>query len=565
MATRTRHLPRNAQQSAIANREAGSQIRDYLEGLLDINYWELSQEEADAITSSQNPYISYDEFAAKLKKQGKSKGAIYIASRIRSGANPDLYELTNDWFAHRNIKKALSVEQLREIGASAGDLRRLGIKWAWEAQRFYDLYREVMVKSRVWASSCQINQHRVKAIAFTPNYNRLPQWVREGLMKAPDSAQIGGDRIGNIWRLIPCVKAWKWAQFPKGVAERVGKMSPRMRMLAAIAWQYRDTWVEDRHLSQGEQVKSFWLMLQALESNTLLEQCEWGLKLGRYSFSWGAKRWATFLSESLSLPYGVIELPKEVTIEAIQEAIIQYASPAIACQTLFGVSGKATIKAFQNSDRDRWNWAKAIAYGDADAVQKILNLGECVSYQPDAINFLKSLPMQSRIRLLQATTFKYRGQINPISDDHVRDTGYLWSNIQNKPELGRIRCWFSVHETLAAAYVAELPDEALPIPQGWEKVNGLCAVDRSWELEFPRRVATLKYYGQALRNCVGGYGNAIKSGRSVIFVVREQGVLTHCVEISDGYVRQFYRSGNSEPDYTVKESVIKALEQAKLL
>jgi hypothetical protein len=167
---------------------------------------------------------TYEEFVAKLQNQGKSRGAIYIASRIRSGASPDLYQLTHDWFAHRNIKGALSPEQLREIGASVGDLRRLGIKWAVEAQRFYSLYREVMDKSRVWASSCQVNQDRVKAISLTPNYNRLPQWVREGLMKAPDSAQIGGDRIGNIWRLIPCVKAWKWAQFPKRVAEKIGKV-----------------------------------------------------------------------------------------------------------------------------------------------------------------------------------------------------------------------------------------------------------------------------------------------------------------------------------------------------
>ena len=137
--------------------------------------------------------------------------------------------------------------------------------------------------------------------------------------------------------------------------------------------------------------------------------------------------------------------------------------------------------------------------------------------------------MQSRVRLLAATTFKYRGAVHPISDDYVRDTGYLWKNIPQKPELGRIRCWFSAHEQLSAAFVKSLPDEALPIPQGWERVDGLCSIDGSWSLEFPRRVATLKYYGEALRNCVGGYGSAIKSGRSVIFVVRERGILTIAV------------------------------------
>ena len=175
--------------------------------------------------------------------------------------------------------------------------------------------------------------------------------------------------------------------------------------------------------------------------------------------------------------------------------------------------------------------------------------------------------MQARVRLLASTTFKYRGEIHPISNDHVRDTGYLWSQFEAeaKPDLGRVRCWFSAHETLASAYVETLPDESLPIPDGWERINGLCSVDGSWEIEFPQRVATLKYYGQALRNCIGGYGNAIKSGRSIIFSIRERGILTHCVEVANGGVNQFCRSGNSDPDYGVKSAVIAALEQAELL
>lgn len=111
----------------------------------------------------------------------------------------------------------------------------------------------------------------------------------------------------------------------------------------------------------------------------------------------------------------------------------------------------------------------------------------------------------------------------------------------------------------------ELPDEALPIPAGWERVDGLCSIDGAWTLEFPKRVATLKYYGETLRNCVGGYGPAIKFGRSVIFVVREKGLLTHCVEISSGSVNQFYRSGNSSADWGIRESVEVALRQAKLI
>jgi hypothetical protein len=197
----------------------------------------------------------------------------------------------------------------------------------------------------------------------------------------------------------------------------------------------------------------------------------------------------------------------------------------------------------------------------------VLAMKEVVAYQPEAIDFLMTLPMQSRIRMLGATTFRYRGVAHPITDDHVRDTGYLWKNIQTKPDLGRIRCWFSVHETLAAAFVEELPDEPLPIPSGWEQVDGLCSIDGSWSLELPLRVATLKYYGETLRNCVGGYGPAIQQGRSVIFAVRQYGLLTHCVEVmrDSGRIQQFYAAGNSSPDYEVKEGVCEALRQAKLI
>jgi hypothetical protein len=451
-------------------------------------------------------------------------------------------------------------------------LINLGVDTPTKGNRFMDLYLKVYDPTRSWVSGKQVNQSRVAAITLTPNYNRLPDWVREGLMKAPESAKIGGDRIGNIWRLIPCVKAWKWcSELPKGVAEIVGKLSPRMRMLSAWSWAVRDTWDESekRRLSQSEQVASFWKILHHLQGCTTGSILRWmWLEDGNYiggKVEWGRTKWAAFLTESLGLPWGLIELPKEVTYEDIENAIVEYGTPQQVCQALFGCSGKATVKAFLSSDKTRWQWAQALGESNPDAVQKILQLESCIAYQADAIDFLKSLPMQSRIRLLGATTFKYRGQVNPISDDHVRDTGYLWSNIQEKPELGRIRCWFSVHEELSAAFVKELPDEELPVAVGWERVDGLCAVDGSWSLELPKRVATLKYYGETFRKCVGGYGPAIKQKRSIIFVVREQGFLTHCVEVEGYEVNQFYQAGNSSPSNVIEESVCAALRQAQLI
>jgi len=440
----------------------------------------------------------------------------------------------------------------------AESLEEIGVDTPAKGNRFVDFYLQVRVPDRSWVSGCQINQKRAANIALTQNYDKLPDWVRQGLMRAPESAKIGGDRIGNIWRLIPCVKAWKWTpQLPKKYAEKIGRCSPRLRMLTGWAWAYSDT-----H-------KEFWEILADLDRATLREQISWmfasELENTAYCVGWGRCRWAAFLEQSLGLPHGTINLPARVTQEAVEDAIAQFASPEKACMALLGVAGKCTVKAFQTSDWNRIRWAGAIGDTNADSVQKILQMKDCIAFQPEAIDFLKSLPMISRLRLLAATTFRYRGQENPISDDHIRDTGYLWKNIHRTPDLGLIRCWFSVHEVLAAAFVKELPDEPLPIADDWQRINGLAAIDGSWSIEIPDRVATLKYYGEVLRNCVGGYGPAIKSGRSIVLVVRENGSVTHCIEVCGSYIRQFYRYGNSAADASIESAVCGVLHQAGLI
>ena len=252
--------------------EALSQIRDFLEGCLgsdDSKPWDLSQEEAKEIHENRQ------EFPI----EGKSAGARYIAARINSGADPDLYQLTMDWFAHRNIKRELSKEELAEIGASAMDLRMLGIEGQREAREFYKLYREVFVKGAGWGSCYQPNHYRVKAIATTPNYNRLPLWVKKTLLNTPWIET--GDRIGNIWRLIPCAKAWKHApNLPKNLAEKVGKMSVEARYLAFWAWEnacekilsgslksksIRHFYWQAYAVSRSQLIEAFWIELRRLQ------------------------------------------------------------------------------------------------------------------------------------------------------------------------------------------------------------------------------------------------------------------------------------------------------------
>lgn len=552
----------------ILDNEADQEIREYLEGVFDSRYWELSQEEADELAEMPRPQWrkEFSRIMASLKSQGKSAGARYIAGRILSGSDPDLRQLTQDWFATKNIRSAVSAEELREIDASPAKLRHIGIRHQREAKEFCSLYREVMVKGRPWGSSYQPSHHRVAAVATTPNYNRLPLWVKKAMVNSSVWISTDPNRIGNIWRFVSCAKAWKHSpHLPKAIAEKVGKMSVKARILSYLAWELCK-YFEGR----GERQQAFWQNLQGLLKKRLPQVVAAWTGEGPINYNLYTHNALRLLSEAtLGLPHGFLfkewGYRQDASIEHYLRVISRNGTPSKTCKALFGVAGKATIAAFSRANSHQWCWASALGDGNADVVQTILKMDPIIEWQPEAIDFLLSLPMVSRLRLLQATTFRYRGTEQLVSDDHIRDTGYLWKNIKQKPELGRIRCWFRVHEQLSAAFVKELPDEALPIPAGWECVDGLNTVHGKWSLELPKRVATLKYYGEAMGNCVGGYGPAIKSGRSVIFVVREHGLLTHCVEVSRGFVQQFYRSGNSSPDREIQEAVEATLRQAGLI
>lgn len=526
----------------------------------------------------------------------------------------------------------------------------LNLRISEDVWAFAQVYEGIRVEGRVWNSSYQPDQLFLANIVV--KHPTLPSWVQAQLCKyAPAHAKIDGDRPGDSWRLIPCVKAWKWCKdLPKAIAERVGAMSLQARMLAPIAWhnathfpcrfsegKMEVNWELTRYIQNEEIIQTdnfFYRYDDDFSVNPVLRQfCETAKSMEKgteltlsiaYSinikycytptieredifrrfwmelrrllklspaqkvqeiYSWASEtrehdwRIRVAIETILGLPYNFLKedwgrdnkLPNQVHLT---EMLATYGSPAIACETLFGTTGRKTVELFSQSNKTAWQWAHAIAERNPDYVQKILALkeGECINFEPEAIPFLMSLKLSARLRLLQKTEFRYRGEDHPITNDHVRDTGYLYQQLAEgnleMPTLGRVRCWFSVHETLAAAYVAQLPDEALPVHPNWERVDGLCSVDGEWSIELPRRVATLQYWGSksVFSNCVGGYGNAIKSGRSIIFGVRWEGSLRYCVEIEDsGHLSQFYGKGNSSPNYNHRDAVLGALSQAGLV
>lgn len=599
-----------------------------LENTFQLNSRDLTIEEIEFIESL--PADGYDNFLRLL--EGKSPGAKYLAWQCYHATTRDkefdLAQTKKDWAAVKELRywaksrtedlKACGLgydEYLTEGGwtfssharfynheveatrfhTCAETLLNIGIRFDWQAERFVNLYKEVMNGSRSWLSCYQVDKEKVLAIATTPNFNRLPLWVKKAMVNA-DAFEVRSGRIGNIWRLRDCARAWKWCgNLPKGIAERVGRMPVKSRFLAKLAWDEivgddRAGWSffhghEWQHWNRQNLTTKFWLKFREFEQMNFGQLLPYimGYKNYRdnYSRDYAIKSYCqTLLEVALELPHEALpwnDLKWSKNQDQLLLGLIDFLSPQKACEHLFGTTGKATVKAFQNSSPTPRKWAMVLVNGNADLLQKYLNLQEdlVIGFQEDAIAFLKSLSPEVALRMLQTTTFKVRGEVNDVDSNLVRDAGYLWNQLNKDgtgaPELGRVRCWLTVHETLAKEYVRRQPDYELKVNPDFKRVQGLCAVDGSWELEIPTCNAQLKLWGEQLSHCIGGYGQAVNSGRSIILAVREQGRVTHTIEMTKpnhdlGYLlcQQFYGYRNTPAPDKLRDSVLKALKQANL-
>lgn len=577
-------------------------IAGRLENTFQLNSRDLTIEEIEFIQSL--PEDGYEQFLQLL--EGKSQGAKFLAWQCYNATTRNkqfnLGQAKKDWAAVKELRywARSRTEDLitcklghdeypdAQFRLASGALLDIGIRYEWQAERFLNLYKEVMNPKRSWDSCYQVHKPMVVAIATTPNYNKLPVWVKKAMVNA--NAFEVNDRIGNIWRLIDCARAWKWCgDLPKGIAERVGRMPVRSRFLAKLAWEqsiegrsvaWKDfhdvNWI-DRDgipISRHRLTMEFWIKFRELSRMSFVELLPLFMVYGngdRYT----KKYYQTLLEVILELPYKALpwhSLNRATDQDSLLLGLADYLSPQQACKHLFGVSGKATLKAFQASKPEARQWAIVLAYGNPDLLQKYFQMTDCIEFQEDAIAFLKSLSPEVALRMVQSTTFKIRGEVKPVDNNLVRDTGYLYKQLGETdggfPELGRVRCWLTVHETLAKEYVRRQPDYELKVNPDFKRVQGLCAVDGSWELEIPTCNAQLKLWGEQLSHCVGGYGQAVNSGRSIILAVREQGRVTHTVEMikaGNSYsCQQFYGYRNSSAPDNLRSSVLNALSQANL-
>jgi hypothetical protein len=219
--------------------------------------WLLSKPEAEAILDARGEkdwggrYEWEDIYNSLLA--GKSYVSRYVAGKLFSyeGTRHEGLCQVPAWIkegvARSRIARGIREfprEEIEKMDVTALQLSRfLRLTKDWEVRRFLKLYQQLYVVGRAWGSPYQPNQIKTKVIALTPNYNRLPLWVKEVLIKS--SQWIQTERIGDIWKLIPAARAWKICpDLPKAIAVRVGKMPLWKRLAAAGAWRSLHTdWV----------------------------------------------------------------------------------------------------------------------------------------------------------------------------------------------------------------------------------------------------------------------------------------------------------------------------------
>lgn len=533
--------------------------------------WEISQDEVSQLQNTE--YRSDRESLRESILKGKSHGGEWIANRVTQfrGIGTSywtLTEATKQLRSIRRINRAVRNSGIEWRDASATKLVGLGIESPTEALRFMRGFHKFSNLSRPWGSCYQIDFNVLDAAMNADiNYNKLPDWVLKTLIRI--GYKFESDRPGNIWRLVDCAKAWKWcAKLPKRIAERVGKMSIKARMLAPVAWE-----MCGEYALEGS-YEVFWLRLQSLlklnigEILSLLFQNGHGYPLvSRNRLSWGRRKLTAVINEFLGLPIGLIDLDKECSLQDCLEQIAEHGDAKTIVNSIFKCNGKATIAAFQNANKDAWQYAMHLAVGDANLCQKYFAIKTCLPFYSESIAFLKSLDSRVALRMIQTTTYKVRGVENPVEDYLVKDTGAMFENLKSDRNIGRVRCWLSAHEELARRFIAEQPNEALPVHKDFERIDGLSAIDRSWELVLPRSTCTLKLWGNILSHCVGGYGEYVKSGRSVIIGVMIQGVIKYTIEYQKGsewICNQFYGVRNSSPSSDFKSLILDEIAKSQL-
>lgn len=263
------------------------------------------------------------------------------------------------------------------------------------------------------------------------------------------------------------------------------------------------------------------------------------------------------------------------------EKILGYLDPKLVCRTLFGSDAKTIIASFKEANLTQIKWAEALQpsiNGNIDVSRKILKV-DCLPIEDkqtfvECKNFLNHLGWKPALRMLGKQTYKYRGEEHPVQEFLIRDTGYLFNQLTHllgeTPELGRVQCWLSVHENLSRQFIDITPDEVLPTHSLVKGLDGVASIKKNWTIIVPKNTRELKYYGEYLSFCIGGYGPYVQRGGIILLIEDGKGMPKYGIQIDPkpngrGEIVQFYGVRNSYPEQCDREQIEETLKQAKVL
>jgi hypothetical protein len=186
-------------------------------------------------------------------------------------------------------------------------------------------------------------------------------------------------------------------------------------------------------------------------------------------------------------------------------------------------------------------------------------LGEALSC------FVRAHDKNTVVRLL---TVKTKGELSSYSLLSDTITCWMWLK-ENSPEVleqrPRIRDLFQYHDWCYKQKVHLEPAFDLPINK--EVQSQIGPTFEGFEVVFPNSTRDLKAWGHTLSHCVGGYGEAIKQGRSIIFSLNKQGTSCYTVELisnPQGWVlNQFYGYKNSPAPTVLREKMYQIFGRRK--
>ena len=87
---------------------------------------------------------------------------------------------------------------------------------------------------------------------------------------------------------------------------------------------------------------------------------------------------------------------------------------------------------------------------------------------------------------------------------------------------------------------------------------------RDFDIIIPQDKATLIEWGTKLSNCIGGYGDSARDGRTIVFALYKDNEVKHNIEVApDGKIRQFVSDANRPVDQNMRAELQTMIDEYK--